>query len=123
MGIKHPGRAAVGRFYAVPKGLHVAAPLLQGLLKCLIMLTLAGFDQRRPMRGLPIMSSHGAVARFIHLRLKRACRPIWVGGFMSQSTPARVVVLASLLAIASCNNDYGCGNCGPFTPPEVSVGL
>jgi hypothetical protein len=42
---------------------------------------------------------------------------------MSQSTPARVVVLASLLAIASCNNDYGCGNCGPFTPSEVSVGL
>ena len=42
---------------------------------------------------------------------------------MSQSTPVRVVVLASLLAIASCNNDYGCGNCGSFTPSEVSVGL
>jgi hypothetical protein len=37
------------------------------------------------------------------------------------------VVLASVLALASCNDGYdhgyGCWNCGPFTPTEVSLGL
>ena len=44
---------------------------------------------------------------------------------MSQLTKIRTwAVLAFLPALASCNNDYGCGNCGPtFTPAEVSFGL
>ena len=44
---------------------------------------------------------------------------------MSQLTKIRTwAVLAFLPALASCNNDYGCGNCGStFTPAEVSFGL
>jgi hypothetical protein len=44
---------------------------------------------------------------------------------MSQLTKIRTwAVLAFLPALASCNNDYGCGNCGStFTPSEVSFGL
>jgi len=49
---------------------------------------------------------------------------------MSQLTEIRRwAVLAFLLALASCNNDYGCWNCGSssltssFTPTEVSFGL
>src|ERR1700680_2265950 len=44
---------------------------------------------------------------------------------MSQLTKIRTwAVLAFLPALASCNNDYGCSNCGStFTPSEVSFGL
>src|SRR6202163_581958 len=44
---------------------------------------------------------------------------------MSQLTKIRTwAVLAFLPALASCNNDYGCGHCGStFTPAEVSFGL
>jgi hypothetical protein len=47
---------------------------------------------------------------------------------MTQLTKIRIwTVLALLLGLASCNDDYdnghGCWNCRPFTPTEIGLGL